>query len=47
MQSINEPVYGIYSDNPLELRQYKSPYMPMPYSEMIKTNNLVNNAGWE
>lgn len=47
MQSINEPVYGIYSDNPLELRQYKSPYMPIPYSEMIKTNNLVNNAGWE
>ena len=24
MQSINEPVYGIYSDNPLELRQYLS-----------------------
>lgn len=47
VEAINEPVYGIYSNEPLELRQYRSPYMPIPYSEMIKTNNLVNNSGWE
>lgn len=43
---INTPAYGIYSDSPVETRQFASPYMPLPYAEMIKTNNLVNNKGW-
>jgi len=47
MEAINAPVYGIYSDNPVEIRQFRSPYMPLPYSEMLKTRNLVNNVGWQ
>lgn len=47
MEQINTPAYGLYSTEPLEDRSYKSPYMPLPYSEMIKTENLVNNIGWE
>lgn len=46
ISTLNSPVYGIYSTSPLETRSYKSPYMPMPYSELLKTKNLVNNAGW-
>ena len=46
LTAINSPVYGIYSSDPLEIRSYRSPYMPLPYSEMLKTKNLVNNAGW-
>ena len=44
--AINAPVYGIYSSSPVETRSYKSPYMPLPYGEMLKTKNLVNNDGW-
>ncbi len=47
MEQINTPAYGIYSSQPVEVREYKSPYMPMPYSEMLKTKNMVNNAGWD
>lgn len=43
---INSPVYGIYSPDILEARQFASPYMPLPFSEMVKTENLVNNMGW-
>lgn len=43
---LNEPAYGIYSDDVLESRLFRSPYMPLPYSELLKTNNLVNNKGW-
>lgn len=43
---VNVPVYGIYSENALETRDFRSPYMPLPYNEILKTNNLVNNAGW-
>lgn len=43
---LNQPVHSIYSSEPLEIRAYKSPYMPMPYSEILKTTNLVNNAGY-
>lgn len=46
LTALNAPVFGIYSANPVETRSYKSPYMPMPYSEMLKTTKLVNNAGW-
>lgn len=43
---VNTPVYGIYSTGVLETRDFKSPYMPLPYNEVLKTTNLVNNAGW-
>lgn len=43
---IGVPAYGIYSADPVEKRDYKSAYMPLPYSEIVKTNNLVNNKGW-
>ena len=43
---INGPAYGIYSSDPLEIRSFTSAYFPLPYSEMLKTTNLVNNAGW-
>ena len=43
---LNAPVYGIYSTNAVESRNYKSPYMPLPNSELLKTNNLQNNIGW-
>lgn len=46
VSAINNPVYGIYSSSPVESRLFKSPYMPLPYGEMLITNNLVNNAGW-
>ena len=46
LTAINTSVYGLYSSTPVETRQYNSPYMPLPYGEILKTNNLVNNAGW-
>jgi len=46
MGLINTPVHGIYTTNPLEIRQYKSPYMPLPYGEMLKSKYLINNVGW-
>lgn len=46
VSAINNPVYGIYSSSPVESRLFKSPYMPLPFGEMLVTNNLVNNAGW-
>ena len=47
MVELNAPVYSIYSENVLEERSYRSPYMPLPYSEILKTSNLVNNMGWD
>lgn len=42
---INQAVYGIYSTSPIQTLSFKSPYMPLPYGEVLKSN-LVNNAGW-
>ena len=44
--AINASVYGIYSSSPVETRSFRSPYMPLPYGEMLKTKSLVNNDGW-
>ncbi len=46
LSSVNTPVYSIYSASPVETRSYKSPYLPLPYSEILKTTKLLNNAGW-
>lgn len=47
LTALNVPVYGIYSTTvPVEIRSYKTPYMPIPYTEILKTKNLQNNAGW-
>ncbi|MEO7766224.1 MAG: RagB/SusD family nutrient uptake outer membrane protein [Ferruginibacter sp.] len=46
LAAINAPVYGIYSADPIEARSFKSPYLPMPSSEILKTKNLSNNVGW-
>ncbi len=46
LSGVNTPVYGIYSANPVETRSYRSPYLPMPYNETLKTTKLINNAGW-
>lgn len=46
VSQLNVPVYGIYSADVLESRLFRSPYMPLPYGELLKTNNLVNNKGW-
>lgn len=44
---IETPAYGIYSEEPVETRSFASPYMPIPFEEIIKTNGVViNNQGW-
>jgi hypothetical protein len=45
--AINAPVYGIYSATSVETRSYKSPYMPLPFGELLKSKKLVNNDGWQ
>lgn len=30
-----------------EIRAYKSAYLPIPYSEVLRMSNLVQNEGWE
>jgi hypothetical protein len=44
--SLTFPVNGIYTTTPIETRTFKSPYMPVPYGETLKANNLQNNAGY-
>ena len=39
-------VYGIYSTTALENRSFRSPYLPIPYGEILKSSNLINNAGY-
>ncbi|MDO9634774.1 MAG: RagB/SusD family nutrient uptake outer membrane protein, partial [Paludibacter sp.] len=56
---LNEDVYGIevtiensvpvYTERKLEARSYevKHYFSPLPYNELIKNDNLINNQGWE
>ena len=30
-----------------EKRAYKSAYLPIPYNEILRMSNLVQNEGWE
>lgn len=34
-------------DNLVEERRYSSAYLPIPYSEILKMDNLVQNEGWD
>jgi len=36
----------MYSSTPVETRQFNSPYFPIPYGEILKAKNIVNNDGW-
>jgi hypothetical protein len=31
----------------VEPRQFQSPYLPIPYNEILRNNKLVQNEGWE
>jgi starch-binding outer membrane protein, SusD/RagB family len=34
-------------NNEVEARSYSSAYLPLPYSEILKMSNLVQNEGWD
>lgn len=36
-----------YSKVEVEPRNFKSAYLPIPYSEIMKMSNLVQNEGWD
>jgi len=54
----NKPVHGVKTIKDgtgfrydlgweVETRAYKSAYMPLPYDEILRMGNLVQNEGWE
>lgn len=54
---LNVPVYGVdiemindstftYTSKIVEEREYSNIYAPLPYDEVIKMDNLTQNAGW-
>jgi len=56
---INQPVHGVnitrnedltfnYNLNfEIEPRLFQSPYLPIPYQEMLRMSKLIQNEGWE
>jgi len=36
-----------YTKTEVELRTFKSAYLPIPYDEILKMKNLVQNEGWD
>lgn len=46
LNKLTFPVNSIYSGTPLENRSFRSPYMPLPYGELLKSTALVNNIGY-
>lgn len=46
LSTLNYSVYGIYSTDPIEVRTFVSPYLPIPYGETLKASNLMNNVGY-
>jgi len=56
---INQPVHGVnitrnedltfnYNlDFEIEPRLFQSPYLPIPYQEMLRMSKLIQNEGWE
>ncbi|WP_044198116.1 RagB/SusD family nutrient uptake outer membrane protein [Dyadobacter tibetensis] len=59
LSEINKPVHGAKiiknSDDsftydlkyPVQTRSYSSAFLPIPYEEMLRMSNLVQNEGWE
>lgn len=59
LSDLNKPVYGVkiiknsdgsYTYNfryEVERPAYKSAYLPIPYSEMLRMSKLVQNEGWD
>jgi hypothetical protein len=57
--NINKPVHGAYITQntnltftydlnyEVEKRLFPSPYLPIPYNEMLRMSNLIQNEGWE
>jgi len=44
----NEDGSFIYSlNNEVENRAFPSAYLPIPYQEMLRMNNMVQNEGWD
>jgi hypothetical protein len=46
INKINETTFT-YSKVEVENRNFKSAYLPIPYSEIMKMSNLVQNEGWD
>jgi len=46
--TLNEDLSFTYDLNyQVEARSYKSAYLPIPYSEILRMSNLVQNEGWD
>ena len=47
-QVAGTPVTYTYNlNNVVEARSYTSAYLPIPYSEMLRMSNLIQNEGWD
>ena len=58
LTDLNKPVHGIRITRPesgpltyetvqVENRSFPSPYMPIPYNEMLRMKSMVQNEGWD
>lgn len=58
LTDLNQAVHGVrilknedntfsYQTVEVEQRNFKSAYLPIPYSEILKMSNLVQNEGWD
>ncbi len=59
LSQFNEAVKGVYIEREedgsftydynfvVEERNYSSPFLPIPYNEILKMDNLVQNEGWD
>jgi hypothetical protein len=58
VNDLNKPVHGVkvvrnadntFSYTPVEVenRSFSSPFLPIPYDEVLRMSNLVQNEGWD
>lgn len=58
LEDLNTTAHGIdienegdgvfsYTKKPLEVRSFSSAFLPIPYSEILRMDNLVQNEGWD
>lgn len=58
LEELNKPVHMMkitresenvfqYTPQVVESRIYKSAYLPIPYQEMLRMGNLIQNEGWD